>query len=374
MTACPRAFEVEALRDGRLTGAERSAFERHLAGCAACAREFAAFERLASALRDGPAGTTDDLHARRERTRLLAAFDRALIGRPTPSESRVSRRTVAGLATAAAFGAAASAVWFRAGRERPASPASAVTVRPVTGARWSRRTSAGREQIVLDEGRLWIQVRRAGSEVPLLVVLPDGELEDVGTTFTVTAESGRTTSVAVEEGSVILRLRGQAPRSIGPLGSWSAPEAAASIGPTREPLEKSPTTASPARPSAATASPARPSAATALPARPSAAAALPAPQASGPPEPLAPSAASEAFKAAMAALNRGDARDAAARFSAFLDEFPRDPRAEDASYLRVLAHQRAGNSAELQRAARAYLARYPAGFRRREVAALLSVP
>jgi hypothetical protein len=363
MTACPRAFEVEALRDGRLSGAERSAFERHLAGCAACARELAAFERLASALRDGPAETTDDLHARRERTRLLAAFDRALIGRPTPSESRVSRRAVAGLATAAALAVAAGAVWFGAGQERPASPASAVTVRPVTGARWSRRTSAGREQIVLDEGRLWIQVRRAGSEVPLLVVLPDGELEDVGTTFTVTAESGRTTSVAVEEGSVILRLRGQAPRSIGPLGSWSAPpEARASIGPTREPLEKSPVTALPARPSAAAA----------LPARPSAAAASPAPQASAPPEPLAPSAASEAFKAALAALNRGEGRDAAARFQTFLDEHPRDARVEDASYLRVLAHQRAGNSAELRRAARAYLARYPAGFRRREVAALLS--
>src|SRR5688572_32511879 len=43
------------------------------------------------------------------------------------------------------------------------------------------------------EGRLWIQVRRAGSEVPLLVVLPDGELEDVGTTFTVTAEDRKST-------------------------------------------------------------------------------------------------------------------------------------------------------------------------------------
>jgi hypothetical protein len=362
MTACPRAFEVEALRDGRLSGAERSAFERHLAGCAACARELAAFERLASALRDGPAGNTDELHARRERTRLLAAFDRALIGRPTPNESRVSRRAVAGLATAAGLAVVASAVWFRAGQEHPASPPSAVTVRPVTGARWSRRTSAGREQIVLDEGRLWIQVRRASSDVPLLVVLPDGELEDVGTTFTVTAESGRTTSVAVEEGSVILRLRGQAPRSIGAHGSWSAPpEAVASMGPTREPLAKGPTPATPARPSAA-----------AAPARPPAVAAPPAPQASRPPELLAPSAASEAFKAAMAALNRGDGRDAAARFSTFLDEYPRDSRAEDASYLRVLAHQRAGNSAELQRAARAYLARYPAGFRRREVAALLS--
>ena len=74
----------------------------------------------------------------------------------------------------------------------------------------------------------------------------------------------------------------------------------------------------------------------------------------------------------MTALNRGDARDAAARFSSFLAEYPRDARAEDACYLRVLAHQRAGDSAELQRAARQYLTRYPAGFRRREVAALLS--
>ena len=45
---CSRLFQVEALRDGRLEGAERKSFERHLAGCAVCAHEAEEMEKLAS--------------------------------------------------------------------------------------------------------------------------------------------------------------------------------------------------------------------------------------------------------------------------------------------------------------------------------------
>src|SRR5580692_7938075 len=79
-TPCPRLFEVEAARDGRLTGAERASFERHMIGCPACLREAKALEGLAEALRASPRDDTgaDELHVRRKRTRLLAAFDRTL--------------------------------------------------------------------------------------------------------------------------------------------------------------------------------------------------------------------------------------------------------------------------------------------------------
>ncbi len=50
---------------------------------------------------------------------------------------------------------------------------------------------------------------------------------------------------------------------------------------------------------------------------------------------------------------------------------PRDPRVEDAAYLRVLALQRAGDEAGLQAAGRDYLRRHPNGFRRSEIEALL---
>lgn len=358
MTACPRTFEVEALRDGRLGGGERAGFERHLSVCSACARELAALERLGAALRDSHPTSPDELEVRRARTRLLVAFNESLVGREAERGLRVSRRTLAAFSAGLAV-AAATALWFGARSEQPAPPASAVTVRAGAGARWTRKLSEHRELITLDEGQLWIQVRRTGNEPPLRVVLPDGELEDLGTTFTVSAQSGRTTLVTVEEGSVLLRLHGRDPRTIGARGSWgAAPEAPA---PREEPFE--PIANAPSVPlSAARRSAPAPALVTAP--RPL--------ESAGPP---APSGASESFKAAMLALNRGDGRDAAARFSRFLEQYPRDPRAEDAAYLRVLAHQRSGDTAELQRAAGYYLRAYPAGFRRREVAALLpSVP
>src|SRR4051812_15753615 len=77
--SCPRLFEVEASRDGRLAGAELASFERHMRACPACWREAQALEALAAALHAGAAGKRDELHVRRERTRLLASFDGELV-------------------------------------------------------------------------------------------------------------------------------------------------------------------------------------------------------------------------------------------------------------------------------------------------------
>ena len=53
--------------------------------------------------------------------------------------------------------------------------------------------------------------------------------------------------------------------------------------------------------------------------------------------------------------------------TSFLEKHPRDARAEDAAYLRVIALQRSGDSAGTKQAALEYLRRYPAGFRHAEV-------
>jgi RNA polymerase sigma factor (sigma-70 family) len=85
---------------------------------------------------------------------------------------------------------------------------------------------------------------------------------------------------------------------------------------------------------------------------------------------LAPPPASDPsvdFRAAMAALDVGDNHQAAAAFVNFLEKHPRDARAEDAAYLRVIAFQRSGDSAGTKQAALEYLRRYPAGFRQAEV-------
>jgi TolA-binding protein len=177
----------------------------------------------------------------------------------------------------------------------------------------------------------------------LVVALPDGELEDIGTTFTVSAEDGRTKSVTVEEGRVLLRLRDRALVGVGSGQTWV-----------------SETPAAVARVSDAPSSEAAPSAARAREGR------VGPPRSPGPVGSAQAPDASADFRAAMNALDVGDNREAATQFESFLQRHPRDARAEDAAYLRVIALQRCGDAAEMKEAAREYIRLYPSGFRHAE--------
>jgi FecR protein len=341
-TPCPRLFEAEAVRDGRLAGPERTSFERHVTVCPACSREVDALEALAGSLRADRAAA-DELHVRRERTRLLAAFDSALLA-PRWSWNAGHR-----LLWSAAAAALVVAILVLPQVRRPADApahASSVVVHADSTAVWTEHMVGERENVVLDRGALWIHVDHSSRDGRLLVVLPDGELEDIGTTFMVSAEDGRTTRVAVQEGHVVLRLRSQAPIALGPGDTWTpdprpAASARASVVPSADPA---PTTRIDR-----------------------------AERRTPPPRSSASSAASLAsdpsvdFRAAMAALDVGDNHQAAAAFADFLEKHPRDPRSEDAAYLRVVALQRSGDSAGMKQAALEYLHCYPAGFRQAEV-------
>ena len=342
---CPRLFEAEAMRDGRLTGAERASFERHVAMCPACSREVQALEALAESLRASPPdrAAADELHVRRERTRLLAAFDRALLA-PRRSWS-VGHRLLWPAAVAALVVAILVLPRVRRPAEAPAHASSAV-VHADSTAVWAERMVGDRENVVLERGALWIHVDHSSGEGRLLVVLPDGELEDIGTTFMVSAEDGRTTRVAVQEGHVVLRLRGQAPIALGPGDTWI---------PDPRPVASARASVAPSADLAPTARLDRGERSTPSP---RSSASLAAPPASDP---------SVDFRAAMAALDVGDNHQAAAAFADFLEKHPRDPRSEDAAYLRVVALQRSGDSAGMKQAALEYLRRYPAGFRQAEV-------
>jgi hypothetical protein len=340
-TPCPRLFEVEAARDGRLTGAELANFERHMAGCPACLREANALEGVADALRASPETDAggDMLHVRRERTRLLAAFDRALV---TPEHRSSARRRLL-FSGAVALVVCVLVLWRVRPGAQPLHPAA--IVHADRSAVWAQRRSGNREEIGLDRGALWIRVDHSSGEERLLVVLPDGELEDTGTTFTVSAEDGHTTRVAVEEGHVVLRIRGQTSVAIGPGDTWvrDAQPVASTCASAAPPLDPAP--------SGRFAPPARST--------------LPLSSA-----PLASATASEPsddFRAAMAALDVGDNHRAAAAFADFLERHPRDPRTEDAAYLRVIALQRCGDNGGMKEAAVEYLRRYPAGFRHADV-------
>jgi hypothetical protein len=387
--ACPRLFEAEALRDGRLVGAELSNFERHLSMCPHCSREVEALQALGDALRDtglGPARAggqhgeagADELHIRRERTRLLAAFDAALV----PPERKYGARSVLlGFAAVAAI-LVGLFVYFGPRAGAPDVGTGPVVVHADSDASWSRRSDGSLEKIVLERGALSIRVDPALAldHRRLLVVLPDGELEDIGTTFTVSADAGRTTRVSVQSGSVVLRLRGQPPLALGAGDTWTpSPPAAPSASACKscEPASLSAPSASPL-----SSAPARRVPASSVPAHSTP---RPKPSASHGASQSASHGASESvshsatraepegardFRAAMAALDRGDNATAAARFADFLAAHPGDARAEDAAYLRIIALQRANNTGSMKEAAAQYLRRYPKGFRRAEVETL----
>ena len=363
--ACPRLFEVEALRDGRLSGAEVTRFQSHVRTCSVCAHEMQAMAELGDALRSTPSREADQLHVRRERTRLLAAFDASLVPAPNRRRPHLWLGAVAALALVALV-----ASLLRPARSvvPVAASADSVKVQAATTTKWSRRAENQLETITLETGTLSIRVDHQLPHRRLLVLLPDGELEDIGTTFSVTAAAGHTTQVTVQDGSVILRLREAPALTLRAGDSWipaPAPVTTASAPSAPPPLSRPPAHGAKPTPAAA-------------PVPALATAPAPAPSVSAPEAhegPAVPSVAEPTnrpdpaadFRAAMSAFTIGDNARASALFAAFLAHPPRDGRAEDAAYLRVLALQRAGNSTATQRAAAEYLRRYPHGFRRAEV-------
>lgn len=326
------------MRDGRLSGAERASFERHLTTCSTCLREVESLERMADSLRASSPDDADELRVRRERTRLLAAFDRVLVA---PERQCAPRRLLWPAAVAALV---VGVVVWRVRSEAHPPQASKAVVHAGDLAVWSEHMEGSGERVVLERGALWIHVEHSSGDGRLLVVLPDGELEDTGTTFTVSAEDGRTTHVTVEEGHVVLRLRGRSPVLVGPGDSWMAsvpaPAACASATP---PSESAPSAGLAPLPSAPRLQSSPPVGST-----------------------LAPDPSLD-FRAAMDSLDVGDNYVAATKFASFLERHPRDPRAEDAAYLRVIALQRSGDTGRTREAALAYLRLYPTGFRHAEV-------
>jgi hypothetical protein len=342
LARCPRSFEVEAMRDGRLAGAELSSFARHMTTCAECAHEVRELEALAETVRAGSdkQARSNELHLWSERTRLLAAFDATLL---VPERRLRARRLLFPVAIAVAV--AGVLLVSRAQLDPQVVQPLSADIRPDVQTVWTERMAGDCKKVVLTRGALRIHVDHSTGQGRFLVALPDGELEDRGTTFTVSAEDGHTTRVAVEEGSVVLRLRDRSSMTIRAGEAW--------IRETHLPLtELAPApAASPVPPRHAAA---RPRAAAAPP--PSSA------PSDSPSEDL-----TNDFRAAMALLDAGANRRAAARFASFVDAHPRDPRAEDAAYALVIALQRSGSEDDAKRAAQDYLRRFPAGFRRAEV-------
>ncbi len=258
-------------------------------------------DRLARKLRAGVAAEREGgLHAalRRNKEQLFETLDAPV------HTARTSAPYAFGMLVATAL---AGLLWLE-GRPAPTAAANAVTraidvAQPAGPAAFVRQPSPAGEHIALNEGTLAFRTRGSGPK--LRVVVPDGELEDVGTEFRVTVAGGRTVSIEVSEGLVLFHRHGAEDVRLPAGATWHALPVAVAAGaqaPASQPVA---------------------SAASQVPkAMPSASRELP-----------------------SAATDSG----------------------EDAAYLRIVALIRESRREEARVASQEYLRRYPNGFRRVEV-------
>jgi hypothetical protein len=310
VTDCKRLWEVEAARDGRLSGTALVAFEEHASRCEQCRKERRALNTLARELAVSSAAE-DEVALRRERARLLAA------AHPNVPEQRSARS-----GGWVALAAACCLLGFLGIRKLPFGQSTVAPVIDVVaspGARWDREITKTSERLTLTEGVLRLTVRHSTGDRRTAIHVPDGDIDDVGTVFRVTVREGHTREIVVSDGAIVFRRPGEAPLLLTSPSLWTPKPA--------EPVPAPPGLASPAEPVAT------------------------------PPRPLPP------------LVERAKARSASrAPSTASSTERPPD---EDLSYLRIVALRREGRSEEARLAAAEYLRLFPAGFRRADVLAFV---
>ncbi len=275
MSACIRLPEVEAAKDGR--GALDPA---HLSTCAACQAEAASLLKLSldlSSLRTALPVDRDALARARE-----VVLSSALVPRRAIRWQR--------LAVAAAV-LVVSGVGAMVAFERSApTPETRIQATDEGAARWTIDSRNDSEAITLTEGTLRLSVTRPTNGKQVVVHVPDGTIEDIGTVFHVVVANGATQEVRVDQGAVRLSLTGFGVVEVHAGEHWSRLLELAKPGSIGQ----------------------------------------------------------------QPAAEGDDSRDG-----------------EDSAYLLVIRSLREGSSEAAAEAARAYLAKYPRGFRAREVEAVL---
>jgi anti-sigma factor RsiW len=351
LSTCNRAWQAEAIEDGRLQGPDREAFLRHTAQCAACTRELAALSRLRELGAGFQTRDTTELEHRRLRQSLLRQADDFMVG--TERQRTAFGAFVHSLGAARWAGACVvvacalfAAFWAVRRSDAPelAPPAVAVAGAPRFEIQASeggafRADQTGPQQLVgVSTGTYAVHVQKLTTEQRFVIELPDGELEVHGTRFVLVVGPSSTRSVSVSEGLVALRIRGQHELLLHPGDSWSAPAPAPAPAP-----------------------------ASAVPS--STAAAASTPSATPPPNSALKTPkldAGASFARAMTAYSRGDYAESERSFLAFERDFPGDARTEDSAFLRVTARARRGDAQGAKALAQDYLRRFPNGLRRVE--------
>lgn len=233
----------------------------------------------------------------------------------------------------------------------PASDSGAgaleVRVTETPGSVWSRARDTRGETVVLREGELSLDVRRRGSSPRLVVEVPDGVIEDVGTVFRVRVVSGHTVAVSVTSGRVLMRLGREAERTLSAGESWARPAEAVSAADSSGGMGAG---------TAGSSSAPRSDAARHL-------------TDVGP----APSGCKDTgeFQLGVKAFGEGRYPASIRALESYERRCGTSEHAEDAAYLRMIALARAGRAADAAGAAQRYVTRFPHGFRRKEAERLL---
>jgi hypothetical protein len=307
--------------------------------CSQEERQRAALERAISSL---PAPARDALAVRRLRQRLMATLNESVIELPRTRPLLKSR-----LALALAFALAGTAVVSFEIRRPPARAResnSFVEIRPQPGARWSEHIDREMDRVDLLDGTASFVVHpHQGRRV--VVRVPDGELEDIGTVFEVRVAGQRTRHISVTAGRVSVRLRAREMFSLGAGEVWepeSDPHGASAE--SRPPGLGAPVTFTGEGGCAGVT-------VSAVPAGKSIALA---------PRKLALRSAEPAVVVSQAAFER-------APEALHPPVAAESVEAEDAYYLRIIELLKRGEYAEARRDAKTYLLVFPNGFRRLEV-------
>ncbi|MEY4512118.1 MAG: hypothetical protein RLZZ450_4240 [Pseudomonadota bacterium] len=325
---CDQAWQVEVDRDGRLDAHARAALEPHLSGCATCRLERQKLDELAQGL-SAIGGDVDAMSLRRLRQRTLESANAEV----TQSAPQKRWPRALGWTLAACVSVAAAVVVVGMPLRPPAvAPGLAVVVVADHDAKWQRFVERDIERVDLSAGTLLFRVARKPADPRLIVRVPDGVIEDLGTTFSVSVRDGETSEISVQEGHVLFHRRGEAALHLVAGSTWTPP---------LEPMRSSspPTTTAPATPRARD------------------------PQGAGPanapsPPNRRPMPSASAHRPAAHAGQESWVSDTG----------------EDEAYLHIVALLREGRSAEARLAAFAYLKAYPTGFRRLEVKKVASAP
>lgn len=426
LRGCPRAWEAEAVEDGRLGESQRVSFLRHAADCPACAESFESLGRLRQVMGQVLPPARSDFERHRQRGLLLERADQLFMNSERrPGSIRLGLRLALSLGAVVVLVAAGAMIWSaRKGLGISGSDIFVSNGEPrfeVTNlkeASWTHDASGGVARVKLRHGSAEFHVHHLSEGQRFLVDLPDGEIEVRGTRFVVSVDREATQYVVVTEGNVVLRRHAEA----GLLNEWvlvagdrwdsstdrDVPgDTGALRGGVRKAVGGGDVVASRQKQTARPDSPSRQSVGGELGSghrayvpghrgmdskslaalsrdnssrggsAPSSAD-LGSPQAATPNQTTASpdskvagrQAGDTSFARGVAALRGGQYEEAEGLLRQFLTGHPHDPRSEDASFLCAVARSRMGDPRGAAKLAREYLRRFPAGMRRPEAQAL----